>query len=142
VTEPLVALTIKQPWASLIVLGIKDIENRSWPTRRRGRFLVHASKAVDRREIARAREIIDRTSTLRDEPAIEAVFDLDRLRERAGGILGSVELVDCHDAHPSPWFQGPYGFSLRAPAILPFTPLIGRLNFFPVPDDVARRLAA
>nr|WP_254884213.1 MULTISPECIES: ASCH domain-containing protein [unclassified Bacteroides] len=24
------AITIKQPWASLIVHGIKDIENRSW----------------------------------------------------------------------------------------------------------------
>ena len=25
------AITIKQPWASLIVHGIKDIENRTWP---------------------------------------------------------------------------------------------------------------
>lgn len=24
------AITIKQPWASLIVHGIKDIENRTW----------------------------------------------------------------------------------------------------------------
>lgn len=26
------AITIKQPWASLIVSGLKDIENRSWKT--------------------------------------------------------------------------------------------------------------
>ena len=30
------ALTIKQPWASLIVHGIKDIENRTWRTDYRG----------------------------------------------------------------------------------------------------------
>ena len=26
------AITIKQPWASLIVYGLKDIENRNWKT--------------------------------------------------------------------------------------------------------------
>lgn len=33
-------LTVKQPWASLIVHGIKDIENRSWQTNFRGRVLI------------------------------------------------------------------------------------------------------
>ena len=33
------AITIKQPWASLIVHGIKDIENRTWRTNYRGRVL-------------------------------------------------------------------------------------------------------
>lgn len=37
------SLTIKQPWASLIVEGIKDIENRTWKTHFRGRIYVHAS---------------------------------------------------------------------------------------------------
>ena len=38
------AITIKQPWASLIVAGIKDIENRTWKTSFRGRVLIHAAK--------------------------------------------------------------------------------------------------
>ena len=38
------ALTIKQPYASLIVEGIKDIENRTWKTNYRGRILIHAGK--------------------------------------------------------------------------------------------------
>jgi hypothetical protein len=42
------ALSIKQPWAWLIVSGHKDIENRNCPTRFRGRLLVHAGKKVDR----------------------------------------------------------------------------------------------
>ena len=37
------ALSIKQPWASLIAHGIKDIENRTWKTNFRGRIYIHAS---------------------------------------------------------------------------------------------------
>lgn len=36
------ALTLHQPWASLVALGVKTIETRSWPTRYRGRLLIHA----------------------------------------------------------------------------------------------------
>ena len=36
------ALTIRQPWASLIALGVKTIETRSWPTRYRGPIAIHA----------------------------------------------------------------------------------------------------
>jgi hypothetical protein len=48
------ALTVKQPWASLIVEGIKNIENRTWKTNFRGRILIHAatqSEYVGIREI-------------------------------------------------------------------------------------------
>ena len=38
------AISIRQPWASLIARGIKTIELRSWTTRYRGRLLVCASK--------------------------------------------------------------------------------------------------
>lgn len=37
------ALSIKQPWASLIAHGIKDIENRTWRTHFRGKIYIHAS---------------------------------------------------------------------------------------------------
>lgn len=37
------ALSIKQPWASLIAHGIKDIENITWKTQFRGRIFIHAS---------------------------------------------------------------------------------------------------
>lgn len=42
------AITIKQPWASLIVVGIKDVENRTWKTNFRGRVLIHASAKADK----------------------------------------------------------------------------------------------
>ena len=36
-------LSIRQPWASLIVKGFKDVENRSWRTPIRGEIAIHAS---------------------------------------------------------------------------------------------------
>ena len=40
------ALSIKQPWASLIAHGIKDIENRTWRTHFRGKIYIHASGQI------------------------------------------------------------------------------------------------
>jgi len=39
------ALTIRQPWATLIASGVKTIETRSWATKWRGQLLIHAGKA-------------------------------------------------------------------------------------------------
>ncbi|MFH1585513.1 MAG: ASCH domain-containing protein [archaeon] len=41
------ALSIKQPWAELILQGMKKIEIRKWNTKFRGEFLIHASKKPD-----------------------------------------------------------------------------------------------
>ena len=38
------AISLLQPWASLVVMGIKTIETRSWSTRHRGQILIHASQ--------------------------------------------------------------------------------------------------
>ena len=38
------ALSLLQPWASLVVAGAKTIETRSWTTAYRGTLLIHASK--------------------------------------------------------------------------------------------------
>jgi hypothetical protein len=40
-------LTVRQPWASLIVSGIKDVENRSKATNYRGRIGIHAGQKVN-----------------------------------------------------------------------------------------------
>jgi activating signal cointegrator 1 len=37
------ALSLLQPWASLVVMGVKQIETRSWATPHRGTLLIHAS---------------------------------------------------------------------------------------------------
>ena len=42
------AITIKQPWATLIALGLKKFETRSWRTKYRGPLAIHAGKSVDK----------------------------------------------------------------------------------------------
>jgi hypothetical protein len=58
---------------------------------------------------------------------------LDNLHR--GGIIGSVEIVDCVTESRSNWFYGRYGFVLRNPVALPFTPWRGQLGFFDVPEN-------
>ncbi|ETT30703.1 hypothetical protein C161_27403 [Paenibacillus sp. FSL R5-192] len=41
------AITIIQPWATLIAIGAKQYETRSWPTKHRGEIAIHAGKKID-----------------------------------------------------------------------------------------------
>lgn len=109
------ALSIMQPWTWLIAAGHKDIENRSWPTRFRGRVLLHAGKKFDGPDDAQEW----------GWPDIERPEDFDM-----GGIVGEAEIVDCVTISASPWFFGPYGFVIRHARLLPFRPCRGALGFF------------
>ena len=40
------AITIHQPWASLIILGFKELETRGWDTNYRGEIAIHAGKKI------------------------------------------------------------------------------------------------
>jgi phage tail tube protein FII len=42
------AITLIQPWATLIILGEKKIETRSWSTNLRGEIAIHAGKKIDK----------------------------------------------------------------------------------------------
>lgn len=44
-TEPMFALSIRQPYATMVALGVKDVENRNWTTDYRGPLAIHASAA-------------------------------------------------------------------------------------------------
>jgi hypothetical protein len=118
------ALSIRQPWAWLILHAGKDIENRTWPTRYRGRILVHAGKGMTRHEYESA-DVFATVSC--GVPFIPNFEDLER-----GGIVGSVEISDCVTESKSCWFVGRYGFVLRKPEVLPFRPLKGALGLFEV----------
>lgn len=73
-------LTIKQPWASLIIEGYKRFEFRSWKTKYRGELLIHAGKSVDKEAYERLK------GYLTDMPL--------------GKIVGKVELTDCIKTTP------------------------------------------
>ena len=118
----MIALSIRQPWADLIIHHGKDIENRSWYTNFRGRILIHAAKTMTREEYHEAFKFAYFFTPNINLPVFES---LDR-----GGIVGSVEIVRCVEKYPSPWFMGRYGFVLRDPKPLPFHPCKGKLGFF------------
>ena len=61
------AITIWQPWASLIACGAKKYETRSWPTKYRGPIAIHAA-AKDPRTLPReVREALGRYAGYRDD---------------------------------------------------------------------------
>lgn len=142
------ALSIRQPWASLILKARKDVENRCWPTRFRGRILIHAAKGMTRTEHQDAIEFavaaINGDPRNADKPRGRTLRDLGFAFEDLprGGIVGSVEIVDCVSESWSPWFVGEYGFLLRDPRPLPFTPWKGQLGFFDVPESALNTEAA
>lgn len=51
-------LTIKQPWATLIMQGDKRFEFRSWQTKYRGDLLIHAGKGIDKEAMKRLAKYI------------------------------------------------------------------------------------
>ena len=75
------ALTIKQPWATLIMQGDKRFEFRSWQTKYRGDLLIHAGKGIDKEAMKRLEK-----NTRSSVPY--------------GKILGKVKLVDCIKMSP------------------------------------------
>lgn len=113
----MVALSIRQPWAWAILFAGKDIENRSWSTKFRGRVLIHTGGKIDKDGIEFLSE--DMNIALPQSYLI-------------GGIVGMVDIVDCVKKSDSKWFFGEYGFVLKNPSFLPFMPCKGQLNFFNV----------
>jgi len=121
----LMALSVRQPWAHLIIHAGKNIENRNWWTKFRGRVLIHASMRMSYDEYDAA---VIFCSGLDLEIADFPKFET--LKSQRGGIVGEAELVDCVKQSDSPWFVGEYGFVLRNAKPLPFQPCKGKLGFF------------
>lgn len=125
------ALTVRQPWAHLIIHAGKDIENRTWSAKFRGRIFIHAAKGMTRDEWLDALQFcngMDPMWTTETFPKFESF-------ER-GGIIGEVDIIGCVADSQSPWFVGPCGFVLKNPKPLPFVPCKGALGFFRLPEGV------
>jgi hypothetical protein len=112
------AISIQQPWAWLIVNGYKDIENRDWPTRVRGRIQVHASKTFDGAGYKYVAANFPHIP-LPDPKAFQR-----------GGVVGETTITDCTTGHKSPWFFGDFGFVLTDSKPVDFIPCQGALGFF------------
>lgn len=114
------ALSLKQPFAELILQGKKKIELRKWNTKFRGEFFIHASKVSDK----------------------EAMMKFGFTKLPTGCIVGKAFLKDVKhykneeehkkDArlHLASSFWGNYGFVLENPQRIKEIPCKGALNFW------------
>lgn len=129
------ALSIRQPWAWLIVNGHKDIENRTWRTSFRGRVLIHASKGMTRDEY-------DDVAYFLEDQNLGITLPSRDILER-GGIVGVATITDCvhFENGDSPWHMPDcWGFRIADAKPLAFAECKGALGFFDVPQDVAQLL--
>ena len=124
------AITIKQPWAELILQGRKTIELRTWTTNHRGRLAIHAGQGLKREACA--------------------AYGLEPESLPRGALVGTVEIVDVIAFDDDTWeelrgqhlalgaFPGDLlGWKLANPGRLPEPiPWKGKLGLFYVDDDV------
>ena len=110
------ALSIKQPWASLIAHGIKDIENRTWKTNFRGRIYIHASV----KSSGNPKEIL--TNDQWDDWHSKGFFNPEM---PLSSIIGEVDIIDCVINHPSIWAEKSEGVTriVRTDVILGQKPI-------------------
>ncbi|NOU05349.1 MAG: hypothetical protein HOO99_04120 [Hyphomicrobiaceae bacterium] len=131
---PLLALSVRQPWAWAIIHAGKNVENRDWVRTNpgmtyRGPVAIHASQGMTRAEYDEAAAFMASIGVT-CPPAIEL---------QRGGIIGSVIVQDIvrnrdmpgGDGNKfSPWFFGPVGLLLRKPVACEFVLAKGALGFF------------
>ncbi len=113
------ALSIKQPYPHHIFHDGKDVENRDWPTKGRGWFIIHAG--VSKSEL-------------------DMTDERDAAMPR-GGVVGMARIVDCVTQMKSDWFFGKFGFVLRDAFPIPLIPCRGQLGFFHLDPEILSLVA-
>lgn len=128
------ALSIRQPWAFLVVTAQKNLELRTWGTNHRGPIVIHASRQVD--EVAAAYfgfEIVSWPVGV----ALGVVQIVDVL------TLGRRELVRCQSSHRSwgPFTHGMRGWVFSKQQVLANpVAMRGSKGLFPIPDEEVRQI--
>ncbi len=123
-------LSVQQPYALLEVMGVKDVENRTWKTDFRGRLYIHACSYKSANNIKYAltpeqKEIVNRNlliySFLEDKELMYSA------------IIGHVDLVDIVEDSKSVWaLKDHYHWILANPVLFedPIINVKGQLNFW------------
>ncbi|MFO0680524.1 MAG: ASCH domain-containing protein [Sandaracinus sp.] len=119
-------LAIRQPYAWAIVMGAKDIENRSWSTTHRGQIVIQASTTKA--------EVNATTKHFKPQkpPVTTVPFEY-------GALIGVADLVDVVPLTPeleaNPWAYGTYCFRLANARVFD-EPIVakGKLNLYHLDD--------
>lgn len=147
------ALTLTQPWASLIAIGAKRIETRSWTTDFRGQVAIHAAKGLgpvggksglkDRCRMpafAIALEGIEQPLQLGAIVAVANLVNVRRIDMRVRAEVMS-QIVTPYEIEFGDYASGRYAWILEdvKPLAQP-VPCSGALSLWEVPDDVHRQV--
>lgn len=146
------ALSLWQPYASLIAIGAKTIETRSWATSYRGPLMILASKRFDLEIADDCRRCMD---VLREQ-SFEVPSDRHQSvgllpwENTRGCILACCDLVDCVpmlraprdrrlDAKFGYFGDGRFGWVLQnVVPVLPPIPYTGRQGLFEIPASILK----
>jgi hypothetical protein len=88
------AVTLTQPWATLVVIGAKQIETRSWATNYRGPLAIHAGKGLG--PVGGKRGFADVYSREPFRGALLAAMP-DGMRFSFGAVIATGYLVGCEE---------------------------------------------
>lgn len=135
------ALSIKQPFASLICWGIKPVENRSQKTNIRGTVLIHAGAQWYDGAKNNSYSILtpEQKATLSESQSLS--LQVNNLPLSA--IIGEVEIVDCVQNHPSVWATEGYWHWVLENAVIYPQPILGvngALSFWKLPQEFNSRI--
>ncbi len=132
------ALSLTQPWATLVVTGAKRVETRSWRTPYRGWLGIHASKSFPRW----AREMC------LEEPFYSALHGRRPDELSRGALIGGVMLLDCvptagleivgisdRERAFGDYEHGRYGWLLDQATVFESRPMRGALGLWTIPSS-------
>ena len=124
--KPLKCLSLRQPYADLVVTGQKIIGTRKWNTNFRGKFLVHASKTIDKEAVA----LLNIDCSIAIKGAVIGLAFLYDVKK----YTNNEDFLADKEKHFGVRFSKPkYGFLLKgAKKLNKSVPMIGRLGFFEV----------
>jgi hypothetical protein len=125
------ALTVCQPWASLIARGEKTIELRSRPSKYRGQFVVCAGKKPATSDPVRARVAEERGLLAAPRSVTLCIVELVECRPASGGDSQAACVT------PPP---GSFAWVLRVVSQLEPVPVSGSLSFWTLDDALIRRV--
>jgi hypothetical protein len=147
--EPMMALTVWQPWAWAIAEGFKLVENRDWKPAPKllspgQRLAIHAAvRAVDREALMSVREALFRSRGRADGALPWEVPPADSKAYVLGGIVavatyrGHVTLRRELPLAQQPWFVGDFGWLLEGVVKLRQpVPARGQQGLWALPGEV------
>ncbi|MCI6643209.1 MAG: ASCH domain-containing protein [Alloprevotella sp.] len=127
-------LSVRQPWASLLVSGLKDIENRTWAPNYKGRILIHASSTKVPKDFA-DKNIFETNNEIENEQMFGNFPEFENLDYSA--IVGYVTVSGDGNDSTSVWaFPVEHQWHIEDAYIFdePIRNVKGKLNLFETPE--------